>query len=32
MNLTDFYIKLLKNLYGCNFTLNSVKKNDVTLL
>ena len=26
---TDFYDKLLKNLYDCNFTLNLVKKNDV---
>ena len=25
------WIKLLKNLYDCNFTLNLVKKNDVTL-
>ena len=30
MNFTDFY-KLLKNLYDCNFTLNSVKNNDVKL-
>ena len=29
MNFTDFDDKLLKNLYGCNFTSNSVKKNDV---
>ena len=29
MNFTDFYDKLLKNLYDCNFTLNLVKKNDV---
>ena len=28
---TDFYDKLLKNLYDCNFTLNWVKKNDVKL-
>ena len=28
---TDFYDKLLKNLYECNFTLNLFKKNDVTL-
>ena len=26
MNFTDFYDKLLKTLYGCNFTLNLVKK------
>ena len=25
MNFTDFYDKLLKNLYDCNFTLNLVK-------
>ena len=31
MDLTDFYDKLLKNLYDCNFTLNLVKKNDVKL-
>ena len=30
-NFTDFYDKLLKNLYDCNFTLNLVKKNDVRL-
>ena len=30
-NFTDFYDKLLKNLYDCNFTLNLVKKNDVKL-
>ena len=29
MNFTDFYDKLLKNLYDSNFTLNLVKKNDV---
>ena len=29
MNFTDFYDKLLKNLYDCDFTLNLVKKNDV---
>ena len=29
MNFTDFYDKLLRNLYDCNFTLNLVKKNDV---
>ena len=29
MNFTDFYDKLPKNLYDCNFTLNLVKKNDV---
>ena len=29
MNFTDFYDKLLKNLYDYNFTLNLVKKNDV---
>ena len=28
-NFTDFYDKLLKNLYDCNFTLNLVKNNDV---
>ena len=32
MNFTDFYSKLLKNLFDCNFTSNLVKKNDVTLL
>ena len=32
MNFTDFYSKLLKNLYDCNFALNLVKKNDVPLL
>ena len=32
MNFTDFYSKILKNLYDCNFTLNLVKKNDITLL
>ena len=32
MNFTDFYSKLLKNLYDYNFSLNLVKKNDVTLL
>ena len=31
MNFTDFYDKLLKNLYDCNFTLNLVKKNDAEL-
>ena len=31
MDLTDFYDKLLKNLYDCSFTLNLVKKNDVKL-
>ena len=31
-NFTDFYDKLLKNLYDCNCTLNLVKKNDVKLL
>ena len=31
INFTDFYDKLLKNLYDCNFTLNLVKKNDVKL-
>ena len=30
-NFTDFYGKLFKKLYFCNFTLNLVKKNDVTL-
>ena len=30
-NFTDFYDKLLKNLYDYNFTLNSVEKNDVKL-
>ena len=29
MDFTDFYDKLLENLYDCNFTLNLVKKNDV---
>ena len=29
MNFIDFYDKLRKNLYDCNFTLNLVKKNDV---
>ena len=29
MNFTDFYGKLLKNLYDCNFILNLVKNNDV---
>ena len=29
MNFTDFYDQLLKNVYDCNCTLNSVKKNDV---
>ena len=29
MNVTDFYDKLLKNVYDCNCTLNLVKKNDV---
>ena len=32
MNFTDFYSKLLKNLYDCNFTLNLVKNNGVTLM
>ena len=32
MNFTNFYDKLLKNLYDFNFTLNLVKKNDVKLL
>ena len=32
MNFTDFYSKLFKNLYDCNFTLNLVEKNEVTLL
>ena len=32
MNFTDFYSKLIQNSYDCNFTLNLVKKNDVTLL
>ena len=31
MNFTDFHDKLFKNLYGCNFTLNLVKNNDVKL-
>ena len=31
MNFTDFYGKLFKKLYVRNFTLNLVKKNDVTL-
>ena len=26
MNLTDFYDKLVGNLYDCNFTLNLAKK------
>ena len=30
-NFTDFYDKLLKNLYDYNFTFNLVKKNDVKL-
>ena len=30
-NFTDFYDKLLKNLYDCNFTLNLVKMNDIKL-
>ena len=30
-NFTDFYDKLLKNLYNYNFTLNLVKKNDAKL-
>ena len=30
-NFTNFYDKLLKNFYDCNFTLSSVKKNDVKL-
>ena len=25
MNFTDFYNKLFKNLYDCNFTLNYIK-------
>ena len=29
INFIDFYDKLLKNLYDCNFTLKLVKKNDV---
>ena len=29
MNFIDFYDKLIKNLYDCNFTLNLVNKNDV---
>ena len=32
MNFTDFYDKLLKNLYDFNFTLNLVKKNYAKLL
>ena len=32
MYFTDFYSKLLKNLYDCNFTLNLIKKNDAILL
>ena len=28
-NFTNFYDKLLKNLYGSNLKLNLVKKNDV---
>ena len=31
MNFTNFYDKLLKNLYDCNFTLNLVTMNDVKL-
>ena len=30
-NFTDFYDKLLKSLYGFNFSLNLVKKNGVKL-
>ena len=30
-SFTDFYDKLLKKFYDCNFTLNLVKKNDVKL-
>ena len=30
-NFTDFYDKLLKNLYNCSFTLNLDKKNDVKI-
>ena len=29
INFTDFYDKLLKNLYDCNFRLNLFKKNDI---
>ena len=29
MNFTDFYDKLLKNLYDYNFTLNLVKNKDL---
>ena len=32
MNFIDFLSELLKKLYDCNFTLNLVKTNDVTLL
>ena len=32
LNFTDFYGKLLKKLYDCNFTLKLVKQNDVILL
>ena len=31
MDFTDFYDKLLKNLYECNFALNLIKTNDVKL-
>ena len=31
MNFPDFYSKLFKNLYNCNFRLNLLKKNDATL-
>ena len=34
MNFTDFYDKLLKNLYDCNFTLNfrmTYRKNTIIL-
>ena len=30
-NFTDFYDKLVKDLYDCNFTLNLVTKNDVKI-
>ena len=29
MTFINFYDKLLKNLYDCNFALNLVKKNDL---
>ena len=32
MNFTDFYSKLFKNLYDCNFILILIKENNVRLL